>query len=179
MELFTERLRLRRWVAADAVPFAALNADPEVMEFLPAALSRGQSDAFIARIEECFSTRGYGLWAVEAPTGFIGYTGLWPVPGEVPFAPAVEVGWRLARSAWGQGYATEAARAALAYGFSELGLAEVVSFTAVGNVRSRAVMERLGMSYDGTFEHPALPAGHRLREHVLYRLTSERHGPSA
>lgn len=173
MELTTERLRLRRWLPADLAPFAVLNADPEVMEFYPALLSREESDAFMVRIEQCFETHGFGLWALEerASGAFLGYTGLWPVPADLPCAPAVEVGWRLARPAWGHGYASEAARAATEVGFAR-GLTGVVSFTARQNLRSVAVMRRLGMVYDGTFEHPRLPVGHPLRTHVLYRLAA-------
>jgi RimJ/RimL family protein N-acetyltransferase len=121
-----------------------------------------------------FEQRGYGLWAVERIEGsqLIGFVGLNPVPPELPFAPAVEVGWRLGRDYWGQGYASEAARAALAFGFGTLGLEQIVSFTSRENVRSCRLMERLGMSRDPEedFEHPRLPAGSRLRAHVLYRL---------
>ncbi|HWK17865.1 MAG TPA: GNAT family N-acetyltransferase [Solirubrobacteraceae bacterium] len=182
--MLTARLLLRRWRDGDREPFAALNADPEVMERFPALLSREQSDVLVDRIEGEFEQRGYGLWAVEVrETGrFIGFTGLLADTFPAPFTPAVEVGWRLARAAWGRGYATEAAEAALAVGFREAGLEEIVSITTPGNVRSRAVMERLGMTRDpdGNFEHPRIPAGHRLRRHVLYRLPRsawvERHG---
>ncbi len=173
-QLLTERLRLRRWSDADRGPFAALNADPEVMEFLPAPLTRAESDAFVDRIEGTFDQLDYGVWALEelATGAFVGYTGLWPATFAAPFTPAVEVGWRLARAAWGQGYASEAARAAVADGFGRLGLDEIVSFTAAVNVRSRAVMERIGMVRDeaGDFLHPSLPEGHELQAHVLYRL---------
>jgi len=175
-ELRTARLRLRRWRAADREPFAALNADPEVMEHFPASLTRPQSDRLIERIEAGFERNGYGLWALEtrADGEFVGFTGLAPVPFEAHFTPAVEVGWRLSRSAWGRGYATEAARASLAFGFDEVGLAEVVSFAAAGNARSRAVMERIGMERDpeDDFDHPGLPAGHPLSRHVLYRVAA-------
>jgi RimJ/RimL family protein N-acetyltransferase len=173
-ELRTERLRLRRWVDADRAPFAALNADPVVMELLPTPLTRAESDDFVDRIETTFDELGYGLWAVEVvETGaFAGYVGLWPATFDAPFTPAVEVGWRLARDAWDQGIASEAARASVTDGFARLGLDEILSFTAVANVRSRAVMERLGMVRDeaGDFGHPSLPEGHALRPHVLYRL---------
>ena len=173
-ELRTDRLRLRRWDDADREPFAALNADPQTMEFLPAPLSRAQSDAFVDRIEAIFEERGFGLWVVEeqARPGALGFVGLLPATFEAPFTPAVEVGWRLARAAWGRGFASEAARAAVDDGFARLGLAEIVSFTSTGNTRSRAVMERLGMTHDPDedFEHPAVPPGDRLRRHVLYRL---------
>jgi ribosomal-protein-alanine N-acetyltransferase len=173
-EIHTERLRLRRWQESDLDPFATLNADPEVMELMAAPLTRAQSDAFVERIEATFDARGFGLWAVEViETGtFAGFVGLWPPSFDAHFTPAVEVGWRLARHAWGHGYATEAARAATEDGFRRVGLTEIVSFTAVLNRRSQRVMERLGMTRDPAedFDHPALPPGHRLRRHVLYRL---------
>ncbi len=168
----TERLLLRRWRDSDREPFAALNADPLVMEHFPAALSREESDALVDRIEAGFERNGFGLWAVEASGAFIGFTGL-SVPGFTAcFTPCVEVGWRLARTAWGHGYATEAARAVLDHGFGELRLAEIVSFTAVGNLRSRAVMRRLGMTHDPAddFDHPSLPEASPLKRHVLYRV---------
>ena len=178
----TARLVLRRWRAEDRVPFAALNADPAVMEFLPSALTRAQSDEMVERIESGFAERGFGLWALEVKTTgqFIGFTGLSPANFEAPFCPAVEVGWRLTRSAWGSGLATEAARASLAYGFGVVGLDEVVSLTFVGNRRSRAVMERLGMSHDPSedFVHPRL-RDHPLAHHVLYRLSADRWAASA
>lgn len=175
--LVTERLVLRGFTDADREPFAAMNADPRVMEQYPASLSRAASDAFVDRIDATWAGQGFGLWALEhrASAAFIGYTGLWPIPDDVPVrdrrTPCVEVGWRLARQAWGCGYATEAGREALRFGFDVLGLGEVVSFTATANLRSQAVMQRLGMVRDvqGDFAHPALPAGHRLRAHVLYR----------
>jgi ribosomal-protein-alanine N-acetyltransferase len=174
--LSTERLRLRHWRPADREPFAALNADPEVMAYFPDRLTREQSDRVAARIEADLERDGYGLWALETKAGgeFVGFTGLSPVTYETHFTPAVEVGWRLARAAWGQGYATEAARAALAFGFDEAGLEEIVSFATVGNTRSRAVMERIGMERDpdGDFEHPSLPVGHPLAPHVLYRIAA-------
>ncbi|WP_260617190.1 GNAT family N-acetyltransferase [Microbispora hainanensis] len=168
----TERLVLRRWREDDKEPFAALNADPVVMEHFPATLSREDSDALAERIEAGFDEHGFGLWAVEADGEFIGFTGLSVPRFTAPFTPCVEIGWRLARSAWGRGYATEAARASLEDGFGRAGLTEVVSFTAVQNVRSQAVMRRLGMTHDPAddFDHPALPAGHPLRRHVLYRI---------
>jgi RimJ/RimL family protein N-acetyltransferase len=146
------------------------------MEHFPGTLTRRESDELVDRIEAGFAENGFFLWAVElrASGEFIGFTGL-AAPGfEAHFTPAVEIGWRLARSAWGHGYATEAARAALEFGFEEVGLKEIVSFTTPLNRRSRAVMERLGMSHDPAddFEHPSLPPGHPLRPHVLYRLKS-------
>jgi RimJ/RimL family protein N-acetyltransferase len=172
--LRTPRLHLRRWRAEDRAPFGALNSDPEVMRHFPATLSRAESDAFVDRIEAGFAESGYGLWAIEVvATGeFIGFTGLSNPRFTAPFMPAVEIGWRLARPAWGHGYATEAARAAMADGFARVGLIEIVSFTAVGNEPSRAVMRRIGMTHrvDDDFDHPKLDPGHRLRRHVLYRM---------
>jgi RimJ/RimL family protein N-acetyltransferase len=171
----TDRLVLRRWRDEDLEPFAELNADPEVMAFMPAQLDRRESDALATRIREQFEQRGFGLWAVEVPevASFIGYVGLSVPRFTAAFTPCVEVGWRLARLHWGRGYATEAARATLTFGFERVGLEEIVSFTAPANVRSIAVMERLGMSHDAAddFDHPSLPVGHALRRHVLYRLT--------
>jgi RimJ/RimL family protein N-acetyltransferase len=164
---------LRAWRDLDLEPFAALNADPVVMEHFPATLSRAESDAFAVRVRSEMAERGFGLWAVEVPgvAPFVGFTGLAVPRFEAHFTPCVEVGWRLAREHWGRGYAPEAARAALAHGFGALGLDEIVSFTAVGNVRSRRVMEKLGMTHDPAedFDHPGLPPGHRLRRHALYR----------
>ncbi len=176
--LTTDRLSLRRWRRGDREPFARLNADPEVMEHFPATLSREQSDDLIEAIEAGFEVNGFGLWALELRGSgeFIGFTGLAVPSFEAHFTPAVEVGWRLARSAWGNGYATEAGRAALAFGFSEPGLEEVVSLTTVGNRRSRAVMERLGMGHDPAddFDHPGVPVGDPQRRHVLYRCRRPR-----
>ncbi len=173
-ELRSSRLLLRRWRDEDLAPFAALNADPQVMEHFPAVMTRAESDAMVARIEATFETDGYCLWAVEVvATGqLIGFTGLAIATFRAHFTPAVEIGWRLARSAWGHGYATEAARAAISYGFDQVGLDEIVSFTTSTNRRSRAVMERLGMTHEPAddFDHPLLPIGHPQRRHVLYRL---------
>jgi len=173
-ELRTDRLLLRRWRDDDREPFARLNADPEVMRHFPGPLGRPDSDRLVDRCDEELGRRGFGLWAVEVPgvQPFIGFVGLNVPRFRAHFTPAVEVGWRLARRAWGSGYATEAARAALAHGFERAGLAEIVSFTVPANTRSLAVMERLGMTRDPAddFDHPALPEGHSLRPHVLYRL---------
>lgn len=173
--LRTSRLLLRAWRSADRVAFAAMNADPAVMEFLGRGpMQRWESDAFADRIETEWTDRGYGLWAVEVVDGpvFIGYVGLHAAEFEAPFTPSVEVGWRLASQHWGNGYATEAARAAVAWGLGERGLPEILSFTAAINVRSRAVMERIGLVEDpaGAFEHPAVAVGSPLRQHVLYRF---------
>jgi RimJ/RimL family protein N-acetyltransferase len=167
----TERLLLREWREADRDDWAALNADPEVMEYFPATLDRAQSDAAFDRISQALATRGWGLWAIEHDGRFLGFTGLSPVGFEAAFTPAIEIGWRLRRDAWGRGFATEAARAVVRFAFEDLGLDELVSFTSVGNARSRAVMERLGMTRDPAddFDNPNVPIGDPLRPHVLYR----------
>jgi RimJ/RimL family protein N-acetyltransferase len=173
-DLATPRLRLRQWRDTDLAAFAALNADPEVMAYFPNVLERQASDAMAARCRRLIDERGWGFWAVELKSSgeFIGFIGLHVPADELPFSPCVEIGWRLASAHWGHGYASEGARAALRFGFGILGLDEIVSFTALCNTRSRAVMERIGMRYRGeTFAHPALPDGHRLRSHCLYRLT--------
>jgi RimJ/RimL family protein N-acetyltransferase len=178
IELETPRLRLRQWRDSDLEPFAQLNADPEVMEFFPRRLDRETSDAVARRLRDAIAERGWGLWAAEqrASGQFIGFIGLQPPAAQLPFSPCVEIGWRLARAYWGKGYATEGARECLRAGFEQIGLQEIVSFTALGNRRSRAVMERLGMVEDaaGAFEHPSVPDGRPVRAHCLYRLGRER-----
>lgn len=175
-ELRTERLLLRRWRDADRAPFAALNADPEVMAHLLHPLSREESDAFVDRIETQWDEHGWSLWAVEVPgeAPFIGYVGLWPAPF-LDRDPPIEIGWRLARAHWGHGYATEASLAVLRHAFREVGLERIHSFTVPQNERSWRVMERIGMSRvaDGDFDHPHVDrATHRhLVRHVLYELT--------
>jgi ribosomal-protein-alanine N-acetyltransferase len=174
-ELRTERLRLRSWRESDLAPFAALNADPEVMRYFPSRLSREESDAMVARVQARIEADGHGFWAVEAPgvADFVGFVGISRVAYEIPrITPCVEIGWRLARPFWGRGYATEAARAAIEFGFGALALDEIVAFTATGNLPSQAVMARLGMTRDvqGDFEHPRVPEGHPIRPHVIYRL---------
>jgi RimJ/RimL family protein N-acetyltransferase len=168
------RVRLRRWRDSDRAAFAAMNADARVMEFFPNRPTRVESDAMIDYIERHFDERDFGLWAVEVPdvAPFIGFTGLAVPRFSAHFTPCVEIGWRLAFDHWGQGYATEAARLALGHGFGPCVLSEIVSFAPVGNCRSRAVMERLGMRRDSVedFDHPAISEGHPLRRHVLYRL---------
>ena len=170
----TQRLLLRRWRDSDRLPFHAMNADPRVMEFMPARLSPGDSDALIVRAERHFERHGFGPFAVELPDEltFAGFIGLSVPAFDAPFMPAVEVGWRLAFDCWGRGLATEGARALVRYGFEVLGLDSVVSFTVPENLRSRRVMERIGMTHDprDDFDHPLLPEGHPLRRHVLYRL---------
>lgn len=179
IEVETRRLRLRQWEAADLEPFAALNADPRVMAFFPSPLTRPESDALADRCRSLIAARGWGFWAVEAKASreFIGFVGLHIPSAALPFSPCVEAGWRLAFGHWGKGFASEAAKAAIRIGFDRLGLTEIVSFTAVGNVRSRAVMERLGMQGSGTSEHPQVPEHSGLRTHCLYRLSHETHGP--
>ena len=175
--LRTSRLELRRWRDTDRAPFAAISADPVVMEHFWATLTREQSDAMVSRIEAGFDEHGFGLWAVEerATGDFLGFVGLSVPSIDAPFMPAVEVGWRLARSAWGNGYATEAARASLAYAFDKAGLDEVVSMTATTNRASQAVMRRLGMTCDprDAFDHPSAPLDSPLRRHVLWRMSRE------
>jgi RimJ/RimL family protein N-acetyltransferase len=172
--LATERLLLRPWRESDSEPFAQLNADPRVMEFMPALLSREESDAFLRRIAAHFERYGFGLCAAEhrAAGAFIGFIGLLVPAFEAHFTPAVEIGWRLASSWWGQGLATEGGREIVRCAFHELALPSLVSFTAPANVRSRRVMEKLGMTRDPAddFDHPRLPPGHPLRRHLLYRL---------
>jgi RimJ/RimL family protein N-acetyltransferase len=173
-ELSTDRLLLRQWRDADLDPWAAMNADPEVMEHFPSVMTRDESAAFMGRIRAAIDERGWGLWAVEVVGGapFIGFIGLQPVVDPVMPFGGVEVGWRLTRSAWGRGYASEGARAALRYAFEELVLPEVISFTSTTNERSQAVMRRIGLTRDPAddFDHPKVPSGSRLRRHVLYRL---------
>jgi RimJ/RimL family protein N-acetyltransferase len=171
--IVTDRLLMRRWQDSDRAPFAALNGDPETMTYFPATMDRAASDAFVDRIEERFEQQGYGLWALEvAATGeFIGYTGLNPLPDGVPGAGGMEVGWRLDKHAWHNGYATEAARAALGVAFDGAGLPDVWSMTAVLNEPSQAVMRRIGLTEVARFDHPRVPLGSPLRLHVSYRLT--------
>lgn len=173
-EIETDRLLLRRWRDADREPFARMNADPAVMEHFPARLSRTESDRFIDNVELHFEVHGFSLWAAEvrATGAFIGFIGLAVPRFEASFTPCVEIGWRLDAAQWGRGLATEGARAVARYAFENLGLEEIVSFTTAGNVRSRRVMEKLGMTHDprDDFDHPNLPPGHPMRWHVLYRL---------
>jgi len=174
--LRTPRLILRHWRPSDRAPFAALNADPVVMTHFPAPLTRAESDALADAIEARIAARGFGLWALEIPeiVPFAGFVGLSRPVFPAPFMPCVEIGWRLAAAQWGRGYATEAAQAVLLHAWTALGLDEVVSFTAAGNARSRAVMARLGMSHDPAddFDHPQMAVGHPLRRHVLYRIAA-------
>jgi RimJ/RimL family protein N-acetyltransferase len=183
-DLTTPRLWLRQWRASDRAPFAALNADPVVMEFLGGCLNRATSDALASAAEAEIARQGWGLWAVEVRENatFIGFVGLRAPSFEAAFTPCVEIGWRLAQGSWGRGFATEAGRECVRFAFETLALGELVSFTVPANHRSRAVMERLGLRRDanGDFDHPRLPAGHSLQRHVLYRLLREdwRYGPA-
>ena len=177
MTLIGNRVCLRRWRDEDREAFAAMNADARVMEFFRRRLNRMESDAMVDHIESHFNERGFGLWAIEVPdvAPFIGFAGLEVPTFSAHFTPCVEVGWRLSFEHWGQGYATEAARLALCYGFKTLSFAEIVSFTSATNHRSRAVMERLGMRRDPAddFDYPRLPKGHPLQRHVLYRINRD------
>ncbi len=171
--LQTERLILRQWRESDLEPFAALNKDPKVMEFFPSLKTYEESEAHMRQMAELIEKNGWGLWAVSLIENgeFIGFTGLHKVTFEAHFTPAVEIGWRLAANHWGKGYATEGAKAALTFGFEILKLDEIVSFTTVNNVRSRHVMEKIGMHHNpkDDFDHPKIPVGHPLSRHVLYR----------
>jgi RimJ/RimL family protein N-acetyltransferase len=173
IEFDTPRLLLRCWRDSDREPFAALNADPAVMEFFPSLQPREASDASITAWQAQLERQGWSNWAVERRDSgrFIGFIGL-SVPRRVlPFSPCVEIGWRLASEHWGQGFASEGAREALRVGFERIGLTEIVSFTTLGNRRSRAVMERIGMhNAEQDFDHPGVPEGHALRRHCLYRI---------
>jgi ribosomal-protein-alanine N-acetyltransferase len=176
-KLETDRLILREWRDEDVAPFAALCADPRVMEHFPATLSLAESEAQVASLRERFAKNGFSFWATELKSSgeMIGFIGL-NIPGyETPFTPCVEIGWRLAAAHWGKGYAQEGARASLDFGFDRLGLKEIVALTATTNLNSMRVMERIGMRRDleGDFDHPRVPEGHCLRRHVLYRMTAE------
>jgi RimJ/RimL family protein N-acetyltransferase len=170
----TDRLLMRRWRDADREPFAALNGDAETMRYFPATLTRAESDAMVDVIESRFELQGYGLWALEVTASgeFIGFTGLNPKPDGVPGTARVEIGWRLARHAWHQGFATEAAVAALGVAFDGIGLPEICSFTSVINEPSQAVMRRIGLTEFTRFDHPRIPVGDPLRPHVLYHRAS-------
>ena len=168
----TARLVLRPWQEADRAPFAAMNADPDVMEHFPEVWTPAVSDARIDRFRVDAARQGFGMFAVEDRTTrtFVGMVGLDVPAWDAPFMPAVEIGWRLARPWWGQGIAEEAARDVISWAFGTLRLPRIVSFTAPANARSWRLMERIGMTREGIFEHPALPKGHSLRTHVLYAL---------
>ena len=170
--LSTDRLGLRRWIAADEEVFIGMNQDPQVMEFFPKLLSPEDSLAMIGRIDACLDANGYGLFAVEhrATREFLGFTGFSHPSFESSFTPCVEIGWRLKQSAWGQGYATEAAKACLQYGFEVVGVGAIYSFTSLTNLRSQNVMQKIGMRRIGEFEHPRLEPESVLCRHVLYRI---------
>ncbi len=174
MQIKTERLILRPWKKTDWEAFAKLNADPRVMEYFPATLTREESDQVAKRMSDKIDEQGWGFWAVSIRDGadFIGIVGICQVPTIFSFAPAVEIGWRLAHEFWGQGYALEGAQASLQFGFDSLNLSEIVSFTTTENRRSRKVMEKLGMHRlpADDFDNPKLPMGHPLCPHVLYRI---------
>lgn len=168
----SSRLGFRDWGDGDKTPFALLNADPVVMEYFPASLTSSETDHFIERINDHFYEYGYGLYAVDSlvDNSFIGFIGLSHPRFESPFTPCVEIGWRLAKEYWNKGYATEGAMACLDYGFNALNIDEILSFTAVQNLRSENVMKKIGMEKIGEFDHPALP-GSWLERHVLYKKT--------
>lgn len=170
----TSRLLLRSWREEDLAGLAAMNADPRVMEFFPSPLTREESVVFLGRLNAHIAAHGFGFWAVEEQGLFAGFIGLARPSFEAHFTPCVEIGWRLQTACWGRGLATEGARAALAYGFGELGLDEIVAYTVPANQRSRRVMEKIGMSRAerDDFDHPRMAEGHPLRRHVLYRINS-------
>ena len=168
----TPRLILRDWLESDNEPYIALNADPQVMEFLPSVLTREQTLAQIDRIAGAIAENGYGFFAAERKDSgqFIGFTGLNYVTFEGDFTPCTEIGWRLSRESWGQGFATEASKACLEFGFDKLGLNDIYAFTAVGNSRSENVMKKIGMVKMGTFDHPLVADDSFLKKHLLYRV---------
>lgn len=172
VQLQTPRLLLRQWRPSDREPFAAMNADARVMAYYPAVLTRAESDVLADRIETRITEAGWGFWATEDQRSgeFLGFVGLNVPSADLPFSPCVEIGWRLAHAHWGKGYATEAARAALTFGFERLDLLEIVAFATLGNLRSQAVMQRLGMRPSGGFDHPQIPVDSSLQAHCLYRL---------
>ena len=176
----TERLYLRQWQASDFAIFAAMNADPEVMKYFPKLLSAKVSDIIANKCQQLIEDNGWGFWALSLKEGsnkndaFIGFVGLNQTHADMSFAPCVEIAWRLRKEFWGQGYATEAARASLDFAFSELALDEVVAFTAVINKRSQLLMKRIRMTdTQNNFYHPALESNHLLAEHVLYKITRQ------
>ncbi|NOH80502.1 GNAT family N-acetyltransferase [Vibrio sp. RE86] len=175
--LETERLRLRQWQPSDQEAYIAINADENVMRFFPATMNREETLAQIGRAHAYIEKHGWGFWAVElkATNEFIGFVGLLGQDAQsgLPNAPMVEVGWRLSSKHWGEGYAPEAAKAALEFAFTQLNLSEVYSFTAIQNAPSRRVMEKIGMhNTEQNFDHPKLPKGHQLERHCLYRMTA-------
>ncbi|MCU7873804.1 MAG: GNAT family N-acetyltransferase [Candidatus Thiodiazotropha sp. (ex Lucinoma borealis)] len=176
IELKTNRLKLRQWKESDLLPFAKMNADPAVMEYYPSILSEDESNEMAKILKGYISDRCWGFWAVEIieEKKFIGFVGLHKPTYDLPVKNCVEVGWRLGREYWGKGYATEAAKESLRFAFEELDLTEVYSFASVSNKKSWSVMERINMVNTGNnFEHPIIPEGHHLREHVLYKITKK------
>lgn len=176
IELETDRLRLRQWRESDYPLFSNLNSDPEVMKYFPELLSKEDSDCLAIKLQSLIQDRGWGLWALElkSTNQFIGYTGLHHTNEELIFSPAIEIGWRLSKSHWKQGYATEAAKAVLKFAFISLQLEEIVSFTSVINKNSIAVMQRINMKDTlSNFKHPKIAVDNKLSEHVLYKITSE------
>jgi len=175
-ELSTEHLILRQWRDNDLPPFAKLNADLGVMEYYPNTLNLEESNEMARKLKSLLANRGWGFWAVEEKKSnqFIGFVGLHQPTYDLPVTGCTEIGWRLAKSYWGLGYATEAAKMALNYAFTTLNEKEIFSFTPTGNHRSRSVMERIGMqNTKNNFEHPIIPKGHKLRDHVLYKINKE------
>ncbi len=174
IEFKTDRLHLRQWQDSDLAPFAQLNGDPIAMAYFPNPLTLEESNALADRCRSLIAAQGWGFWAVEhqASQQFIGLVGLHRPDYALPFAPCVEIGWRLLPQYWGQGFATEAARSVLQVGFTQLEFPSIVSFTAIANQRSQTVMKRLGMQFAGTFEHPKVPEGHWLRPHCWYELST-------
>jgi RimJ/RimL family protein N-acetyltransferase len=174
--LGTDRLLLRRWQLSDRKPFAAMNRDPQVMQYFPALLTPIESNRMVDRVEAHFEQHGFGLWAAELRCNreFIGFIGLSLPNFDAPFMPAIEIGWRLAAAHWGRGLATEGARAVVCHAFAFLKIPALVSFTVPDNLRSLRVMEKIGMTRNPAddFDHPKLPAEHPLRRHVLYRLAA-------
>jgi ribosomal-protein-alanine N-acetyltransferase len=174
MEHHTERLILRPWKQSDREPFAAMNADPDVMRYFPSTRTREESDNMVNAVEQILADKGWGLWAVEEKSSgaFIGFVGL-NIPGyELPFSPVIEIGWRLDKAFWGKGYAPEAARKALEIGFQQFAMEEIVAFTALTNLPSQRVMEKIGMTRCEEFDHPMLAENHPLRRHILYRISN-------
>ena len=175
MSFVGARVKLRQWLDTDVEAFAAMNADPKVMEFFPEPLTREQSVACLKRLQRNIDANGWGLWAVEIEGALAGFTGLAAPAFEAHFRPCIEIGWRFHHRFWGHGYALEASRLAVGFAFESLRLKEVVSFTARLNERSERLMQRLGMTHSrlDDFEHPLLPVGHALRPHVLYRIQND------
>jgi len=173
MQLLTERLLLREWEPGDLPAFEALNSDPAVMEHFVSTLAPEQTHKSYDLFQLHFATYGYGFWVVTEKQGgpFLGFTGFNHPRFESFFTPCIEIGWRFCTAAWGKGYATEAAKACLEAGFRQLGMQEVYAFTTTTNKRSEKVMQRIGMQYQGEFDHPSVEKGHRLERHVLYKIT--------